>query len=646
MTLRIDPRYTEHLFRPIYELDTMLGWAGGSLATLLIGSQIGIGLTQNIPYYLSAGMITTSAYYLTEALPLLKKQMALTTNQKTFMDIAQLRDMNLVEKRERGKLKNDPRDTYLGKGFNWGSEHAQRAYQVMDMDSCLSEVKIPIFLRPVVKRLSKETEELGGFPWIHGVGESKHQKTSEKTWFGHTLITGNVGTGKTTLLTLMSINALHMGNILIIIDPKNDDNWKSAIKKELTYLGKGDQFYHLHPAKQSESARIPLLKHYTRVTEIADRIAPLMGGKSGANPFEDFAYGIIYFTALGLDYLGEPIRLTSIQRVIASDRRGLATRVLHKYFESEFGEGWYEQLVEQLNDINPSDQLEAMAIYYNQYLAQKSPCKAVEGMLEFALHEEKHYSKMVVSLRPVLTALTAAPLDDLLSPIDDLESTDERPIVDIKTLSEKGGVLYISLDSMTDAKAAGYIARLALAEVAAVAGDRYNENDPQCRRITVANDEVHASIENNDSLLNLLAQGRAAFLQLILATQTISDLEAKTSPAIAKRFLGLCNNFISMRTTDPATQDYVASQFMKTSVTTGQEQSNSSSDTSSSILSFSQSNGQRLMKQREESFPGQLLGQLPVLQYIARLADGKTKKMKLPIITNNSNGREIAPWLQ
>lgn len=645
MSVKISHRNLEHLFRPIHELNIAATWVVGGIATPLMGT-IGVsasGFTTSSAMGLS--MLTVGAFYAHNALPLIKRQMKLSMNKKTFITTTELRKINQLKIRETNSGK-DNRTTYIGKGYEWGSEHAQRAYQVLDMDSHMSSVQLPFFLRPIVKAMSKETKSLGGSPWIHGMGDEKPVEVEESALYGHTFIAGNVGTGKTTLLRLMSINALHLGNVLVVLDPKNDHDWRDSIKKEMDFLGKGDMFYHLHPSQPSKSARVPLLKHYTRITEIADRVAPLMGGSGGnSKPFQDFAYGIIYHTAHALRYLGEPIRLTKIQHVISSDRRGLAMRVMNKYYEETLGEGWEASLTGVLDKLSP-DRLTAMAIHYNHTLNLNHPNKVVNGMIEFALHDEAHYAKMVVSLRPVLTALTAEPLDELLSPIDDINDEDPRPIIDIKTLVEKGGCIYISLDSLTDAQSAGFIARLVLAEIAAIAGNRYNSDDQDGRRVTICNDEVHASLENNDALLNILSQGRAAKMQMILATQTVADLQAKSDEATANRFLGLCNNFISMRTTDPITQEYVATQFSKTSIAQVQAQSGSGSSTSDSMLAYSSSYGERLMKTREDMFPMELLGQLPILQYVARLADGRKLKMRLDVLINNDKPGDRAAWLQ
>ena len=55
-------------------------------------------------------------------------------------------------------------------------------------------------------------------------------------WYGHTLITGNVGTGKTTLLRLLSCGAIHHGNVVLAVDPKNDQDWRDAMKAECDAL--------------------------------------------------------------------------------------------------------------------------------------------------------------------------------------------------------------------------------------------------------------------------------------------------------------------------------------------------------------------------------------------------------------------------
>lgn len=644
---RIKPMFTEHLFRPVHEVSIATTWGAGALLTPLTSLGGYSANTMTLGAGLAAGMVGMAGYYGMKALPLLRRQMSLHTNRKTFMTAKQLRVLNSLHKRKTKKgWKDDPRQMYFGSGYRWGSEHAQRAYQVMDLSSDLSEVNIPFLIKPYVAKYKKETLDLGGSPWIHGMGDSENIMVNESSLYGHVFVSGNVGSGKTTLLKLLSLNALHMGNVLIVLDPKNDTAWKSAIKAEMEYMGIGHLFYEVHPSNPSKSARFPLLKNFTRISEIADRIAPLMGSGDGGDTFQAFASETIYHICVALDYLNEPIRLTTIQKAVANDRRGLGYRVADKYFTEHIGADWLSKLESLLSKDGPMI-FENIANYYVNVMAKDHPCTAMDGMVQLATHDDSHYVKMVVGLRPVLTALTADPFGELLSPIESINDTDPRPIVDLEKVMTHGGCIYISLDSMSDNTSASYLSRLIMAELASVAAARYNAEGgliSNLRRVTVANDEVHSSLQNNESLIQLLAMGRAAMMQMILATQTVSDIEAKTDKATADRFLGLCNNFISMRSTDPRTQEYVAKQFNKTSISQSQVQVGSGANTSDSLLDYSVSYGERIMKTRELMMPDELIGELPNLQYVARLADGRRLKMKLDIIIHNDKEGEVAPW--
>lgn len=642
-----DPLFIENLFRPIYEVNSAASWVAGGIATpVLAGATIG-ATSMFSAVAIGVWMCLYGAHTAMRAKPLLDKQMALNTNTFFKMNVSELRERNQLKARRTGALTNDKYEAYLGSGFQWGAEHANRAYQVMDMDTAKTNIELPFFARYLVDDASEETEELGGKPWIHGIGDEGDVYTRASNWWGHSIVFGNVGCGKTTLLKLMALNALHTDEhhigVTIVVDPKNDEQLKGAIKQELEYLGHEDKFYCLHPNRPSQSCRVPLLKNYNRLTEVAERIAPLMAAEGGSKPYQDFAYDKIYKAARAMDYLGEPIRLTTLTKVVCSDRDGIALRVLDKYYREVVGEDYLSKLNTEFQKLSPV-RLEQLAQYYSAILVQEHPNDVVDEMINFALHEKSHYDKMTASLVPVMTALVAPPFDDLLSPMIDIESQDQRDIIDLNDLCQTGGVLYVSLDALADNKSSGYLSQLICSEVASIASKRYNSGEKDSLRVNMFVDEVHSAI--SDPLLNSLAIGRAAGLSLVLATQCYSDIEAKTDKATANRFLGLCNNFITMRTTDPATQDYASLQFSKSSVTSAEIRTGVNTSTESSITSFSSSKQETLSKSREEAFPPNLFGDLPKLQFMARLADGKRLKMKLPIILNDDEPGEIAEWVQ
>ena len=71
---------------------------------------------------------------------------------------------------------------------------------------------------------------------------------------------------------------------------------------------------------------------------------------------------------------------------------------------------------------------------------------------------------MVTSLLPLLSNLTAAPLDELLSP--EYDADNNRKIIDLKSLFDTGGVLHIAIDSLSDHQTAQKLVQLLVADAA------------------------------------------------------------------------------------------------------------------------------------------------------------------------------------
>jgi conjugal transfer pilus assembly protein TraD len=597
--------------------------------TAFIASVVGTELSA--PAILSAGLLSAGFYNLVKALPRVRKQLSMFVNKLMFMDIAELRKLN------RSKFNADPRyfknldsrEIYLADGFEWGPQQAQRAYQLMDMSTDLSEMALPFVTKPYVRKYRKKTKSLGGLPWIYSVGDNpEKQMLPEEAFFGHSFISGQVGMGKTSLLKILGIGFMHLGHSLIVIDPKDDPSLKKGLRNEAKALGIEDKFYEFCPARPTESCAIDILHNFSTNAEIPTRVAGLLKtGNGGSDSFIDFGWQCISQIVDGMIYCGENPRLTEIYRYMRTGKNELLDKVLNKFYTKRFGKNWQVEHLEKMEAFGDTT-LSQMAGYYNA-IPSSDKVHEVDDVMQYVTHNQEHAQKMLASVFPLFKVLCSKPLDVLLSP---KRGETTQTIIDIKRVIMDGGIIYCSLNSMSDPKTAGYLARLLLADVAACLGDRYNYGDGEDRRLSVLVDEVHAAIEGNDSLINNLAQGRAARAQFVLSTQTIPDLIDKTSDSTAERFLGLCNNFFSMKVTDPRTQEYVAKQFNKTSIRDTTVQYSISSDTKSSMVDFSGGYRETMTKSREDMFPESLIGDLPKLQFVARLATGQKLCCKLPII--------------
>ena len=141
---KLDPRYSEQLFRPVFEINVAAVWLVAGFVTPILSAIYVEGETLVEAFILSVIMIAIAVFYGYKSIPLLDRQLRLTTNKMVFFELSKLRKKNQLDLRygdDKNKKKKDRRSTYMGRGFKWGAEHANRAYQVADMDSDFSQVK-------------------------------------------------------------------------------------------------------------------------------------------------------------------------------------------------------------------------------------------------------------------------------------------------------------------------------------------------------------------------------------------------------------------------------------------------------------------------------------------------------------------------
>lgn len=640
---RINPRFHENLFRPVYEINSSISnfvGAGATLATSLSSFSINGASIGTVSLALTAYLGYRGYQDFKAGQPLLTQQKNIFYNDLTFIDVEELRAKHHGEffVQGKGQAPSQAQDLIcIGTGFEWGVEHANRAEQILGFSSGMTEISLPFYLKRNHKEKMEKTAELGGKAWIQGIGEEKPLNMATQGFYGHTMIMGNVGTGKTTLFILFSLAMIHKGYTVIILDPKNDEAWRNAIQREMKHWGMEDKFHYFHPSKPSTSVKIDPIRNWNRSTEIAERIASIMveQGK-GEDGFVRFNWDVINKTVAGMLFAGIRPQIKSIATYVMHSQKKLVLLCLQKHYENVYGANWRNTKVSDLKNFGETE-FEQIFGHYQQVLSETKREDAVDGVIQLLLHDAAHMQKMTSNLLPIFSVLTSKPLDELISPIDDITDEDDRTIVDIESLCEDGGVLYMALDSLSDSKTAGYLSKLVLSDVAAVAGNRYNFSNGKGRRVALFVDEVHAAIAGNDALLNLLAQGRAAWMQMFIATQTKADLEAKTDKATADRILGLCNNFFSLRANDTSTQEYASKQFGEVPISSQQVTIAQSSSNSNDLHDFGSGYSERLSKQKGNSFSESLLGVLPKLQYVARLSDGRVIKARIPIVRESQS---------
>ncbi len=118
-----DPHHFENLFRPAYEVQSAAVYGAASLATLGIMAAVGTPISGWIAGGLAATLLGQSIYDINQALPLVRRQLNLTTNRLHKMPITELRRRNNVVVKRTGafpvRKPKSERCMYIGEAYEW-----------------------------------------------------------------------------------------------------------------------------------------------------------------------------------------------------------------------------------------------------------------------------------------------------------------------------------------------------------------------------------------------------------------------------------------------------------------------------------------------------------------------------------------------
>jgi len=627
MLIEYDALAYEMPWRPNYEKSAALGWIAASAAAMTV-QQATVMPAQ--PFYWMAGIsLVMGTFRIPAAYRLHILQKHLAGRPLEFIPLKEL-----VK-----KVRADEDQMWIGYGFSWENRHCQRVFEILKRDwsdlSANRQSKISYIGNFVKKGLGlkiKKSEAPLGVPWIHGV-EPKEEEIYQplKHAEGHTLIVGTTGSGKTRMFDIFISQAIMRGEAVIVIDPKGDKEMRDNMRRACAALGEDARFVSFHPAFPEESTRIDPLRNFSRVTEIASRIAALIPSEAGADPFKSFGWQALNNIAQGLLLTNSRPNLIKLKMFLEGGAASLVVKAISSYAE-KVDPDWEAKAAPYLEKVRNADvekQAVALMRFYGAEIQTDKPNSDLEGLLSMYKHDATHFSKMVSSLLPIMNMLTSGSLGELLSP-DPENLDDPRSITDSARIINNAQAAYIGLDSLTDAVVGSAIGSIMLSDLTSVAGDRYNygvDNKP----VNIFVDEAAEVI--NDPFIQLLNKGRGAKIRLFVATQTFADFTARLgSKEKALQVLGNINNIFTLRVTDAETQKYIAENLPKTRIKYVMRTQGQNTDSSHPIL-HGGNQGERLMEEEVDLFAPQLLGMLPNLEYIAKISGGHIVKGRLPILT-------------
>ncbi len=628
-------RRYEMPWRRAHELNAAVAWLA---ALLFFTVTVALGqLPRAMALPLAAGCLLMALLRLAQSLRVLVLRASLVG-----------RGIQVLPTTALAQLCQQPDQVFLGFGFEWTPVHAQRLYELAKVDHRTFAVP-PRLLGLLGQNPHPQPDAEIGLPYIHGVEPNEVPLYRPLQNFeGGTLLVGTTQSGKGVALANLITQAVRRGDVVVVIDPKNSHRLKRITQRACQDWREPDTFLEFHPAFPDAGVRLDFTFNWQKPTEIASRIQAIMPPDT-AGAFSAFGWDAVNVVVQGLVELEERPNLVKLTKYIEGGIEPVLEASLRRFYERSLGTGWREvpemkrllQEAQRGNLKRPSEaasaDLLAFVSYYEHQVPQAQRHKVIDAQVRTFRHNREHYQKITANLLPVLSMLTSGDLGRSLSP-DPFDADDARPIMNFEKIERAGHVLYMCLDSLPDPSVATAIGALALADLAARAGMRYNLGG--YRRIALFVDEVSNVI--NQPLIEILNKGAEGGIYTTCAMQTLADLARRLGSEHAARMaLGNLNNLIALRSKDRPTQDFVVETFGKTAIHALRVGLSTGSDVH--LGDFSASHSTQLTESFEEMVPADVLGKLPNLQYFASVSGGRILKGRFTIL---DPGEAAAPPAQ
>lgn len=616
-------------WRPNYEGFEVLGWGAGIVSALAVNAYLDM---PSLPCYMA---VAIQAAYGIRALPeayyvYRHKRRLAKKPDVLIMKIEQVIDAMIKHP-----------DSYIfGKGFRWGQNEGQSAFELLKRD--------------LSKLVAKTDDDFMGLGWIHQVGdESEFIHTVEKLLSLHTLITGTTGSGKTTYYKLIILQAALKKQPLIMVDPKNDEELAEWMRMCLSFVDREDSFHYLSLAHPEKSVRISPITNFTRSGEVASRIiSVIQRADSTSDPF-------ISFATMSLTSILEMMKMCEIKPTLKSLKTQLGSNVtalaelvtmaITKVGRETMFEGYFDKELQRRKSLmkgRVSDPIEVAKIcadIYNIEIRKNKQFPDIEGGIETLMHNREHFQKMILNVMPILSQLTTGFMGGLLSPdtSDPEQLRDDRPIVNIRDILSTNGMFYLGLDALADGETGAAVGSIFLSDITSVAADIYNfmkQRGEEMANAMILVDEAAEVI--NDQVIKMLNKSRGAGFCMFIASQGTSDFEARLgSESKMEQIIINTNHFTALRTPSPKAQKAIMERVPLTKFKYIMRGHGSSAGADPEQITGSV--GERLMEEESELFPAPLLGWLPNLEFFALNQAKMIVKGKVPIIKMPESNDEI-----
>jgi conjugative coupling factor TraD (TOL family) len=556
---------------------------------------------------------------------------------------------------------------FLGRGFEWDARHTQRLYQVREpvnrhfteqgwlyrmarryerrLEGTSLESIVPFLQKDSPWNPVRPLPPVGGKTELHGVGllEDDDVWLDNSELNGHVLVEGTTRVGKSRLLEILATQDIRRGDTVIVFDPKGDEGILRRLWAETVREGREADFVFFHLGYASISARYNPIGNFSRITEIASRIAGNMPSGGDAEAFKNFVWQFCNNIARSSHALGRKLTYESLYQY-AENIEPLVLDYYKHYLDTNVS-GWQDELEndpefhideKKLDKGLKSRSIElAMLVEYVRRKRIYDPIAS--GLATVITYENSYFQKLVGSLYPFLGKVTTGEIAKLLSP-DYADLDDKRMVFDWETVLAKGKIVYVGLDALEDSAVASAVGASMFSDLTAVAARVYKHGvghgqfiQSGKRALSIHADEFNELV--GDDFIPMINKAGGAGYQVKAYTQTRADVEARVKDsAKALQIEGNFNTRIFLRVLNAHTAELLTEGLPKIQISSVSHMS-FASDTNDpqSSSEFGSTSGDRETKERVPMLEPSELLELPKGQAFVQMKGGRLYKVRLPL---------------
>lgn len=558
---------------------------------------------------------------------------------------------------------------YLGQGFEWLPIHRQRLHLLSQVENQqyrkVSQLKqlvlnkaeknpkgFSAMLTTLPLSPFKPLPPVGGKPYLHGVGsdEEKAIYIEESNRNSHTLVLGMTRVGKTRLMTILVNQDIRNGKPVAALDPKGDIELLIAMVEACIAAGRKDDLAILFPPFPKWSAKYNPLSSFVNISEVATRITSAIQAEGEGKQFQDFAWKFVHIVAACLQEMGERISYASIAFYITRPKQ-----LLLQYCQSKLSKERedYEESIEEImaqhsNKIDKKGNTkpamtmqEAVQIYVDNHINEtlqkgdKSIYEDVVVDLHYAASlGEEYYSKITASLGPVLDKINKTSARDVFSWDDETD----LPIITLEEVIKEKKVVYLGLDSLSNAAMANAVGQAFIADLVSLCGKLYKTDPGKKFPLALHVDEFSNVVI--EEFITLLNKAGGVGIEVTAYTQTVNDIGAVfgSNKDKMKMLLGNFGTMIMLRIANKDTAEVftLCLEEIKARSSSPSTMANDRSDNDSGEL-FTTYNTDTVNEESKSIVTINDLYSLPKGQAFVLTNGGTVYKIRIPLPKNDSD---------